>query len=99
MYTLAYFCLTNTLSAIAVSGRRNLKSFNEGSSNITIGQRRSCRFVLFYAILLEPPFDKHQERKHHTALFLFAAAGWLLASATDHNPIQLLGIVMASTGS
>ena len=44
--------------------------------------------------------DKHQERKHHTALpFLFAAAGWLLASATDHNLIQLLGIVMASTGS
>ncbi|KSB86833.1 hypothetical protein LFZ31_09080 [Salmonella enterica subsp. enterica serovar Newport str. S09097] len=31
--------------------------------------------------------------------FLFAAAGWLLASATDHNLIQLLGIVMASTGS
>jgi ACS family 4-hydroxyphenylacetate permease-like MFS transporter len=26
-------------------------------------------------------------------------AGWLLASATDHNLIQLLGIVMASTGS
>ena len=25
--------------------------------------------------------------------------GWLLASATDHNLIQLLGIVMASTGS
>ena len=30
-----------------------------------------------------PHSDKHQERKHHTALpFLFAAAGWLLASAT-----------------
>ncbi|HGV2776934.1 TPA: MFS transporter, partial [Escherichia coli] len=30
---------------------------------------------------------------------LFAAAGWLLASATDHNMIQMLGIIMASTGS
>ncbi len=36
--------------------------------------------------------DRLQERKHHTALpYLFAAAGWLLASATDHShPIQLL---------
>ncbi|MCM4824503.1 MFS transporter, partial [Escherichia coli] len=44
--------------------------------------------------------DRRQERRHHTALpYLFAAAGWLLASATDHNMIQMLGIIMASTGS
>ncbi|MGS0094306.1 MFS transporter, partial [Escherichia coli] len=35
MYTLAYFCLTNTLSAISIWTPQILKSFNEGSSNIT----------------------------------------------------------------
>lgn len=37
MYTLAYFCLTNTLSAISIWTPQILKSFNESSSNITIG--------------------------------------------------------------
>ncbi|MDE9590432.1 4-hydroxyphenylacetate permease, partial [Xenorhabdus bovienii] len=31
--------------------------------------------------------------------FLFAAAGWLLTSLTENSMVQLLGIVMASTGS
>ncbi len=44
--------------------------------------------------------DRLKERKKHTILpYLFAAAGWMLASATDHSLIQLLGIIMASTGS
>lgn len=43
--------------------------------------------------------DKHQERKHHTALLPFLSAAALAAGVTtDHNLIQLLGIVMASTG-
>jgi len=67
LYTLAYFCLTNTLSAINIWTRRS---------------------------------DRLKERKKHTILpYLFAAAGWMLASATDHSLIQLLGIIMASTGS
>lgn len=37
MYTLAYFCLTNTLSAISIWTPQILQSFNQGSSNITIG--------------------------------------------------------------
>lgn len=36
MYTLAYFCLTNTLSAISIWTPQILQSFNQGSSNITI---------------------------------------------------------------
>lgn len=102
MYTLAYFCLTNTLSAISIWTPQILKSFNEGSSNITIGLLAAIPQIctILGMIYWSRHSDKHQERKHHTALpFLFAAAGWLLASATDHNLIQLLGIVMASTGS
>ena len=102
MYTLAYFCLTNTLSAISIWTPQILKSFNESSSNITIGLLAAIPQIctILGMIYWSRHSDKHQERKHHTALpFLFAAAGWLLASATDHNLIQLLGIVMASTGS
>lgn len=44
--------------------------------------------------------DRRKERKMHTILpYLFAAAGWLLASATHHGLIQLIGIIMASVGS
>lgn len=102
MYTLAYFCLTNTLSAINIWTPQILKSFNEGSSNITIGLLAAIPQVctILGLIYWSRHSDRHQERKHHTALpFLFAAAGWLLASATDHSLLQLLGIVMASTGS
>ncbi|SUG33861.1 4-hydroxyphenylacetate permease [Salmonella enterica subsp. arizonae] len=102
MYTLAYFCLTNTLSAISIWTPQILKSFNESSSNITIGLLAAIPQIctILGMIYWSRHSDKHQERKHHTALpFLFAAAGWLLASATDHNLIQLVGIVMASTGS
>lgn len=102
MYTTAYFCLTNTLSAISIWTPQILKSFNEGSSNITIGLLAAIPQIctILGMIYWSRHSDKHRERKHHTALpFLFAAAGWLLASATDHNLIQLLGIVMASTGS
>ena len=79
-----------------------LKSFNESSSNITIGLLAAIPQIctILGMIYWSRHSDKHQERKHHTALpFLFAAAGWLLASATDHSLIQLFGIVMASTGS
>ncbi|MCS5967832.1 hypothetical protein LNP26_07325 [Klebsiella variicola subsp. variicola] len=93
MYTLAYFCLTNTLSAISIWTPQILKSFNESSSNITIGLLAAIPQIctILGMIYWSRHSDKYQERKHHTALpFLFAAAGWLLASATDHNLIQLL---------
>lgn len=102
MYTLAYFCLTNTLSAISIWTPQILKSFNETSSNITIGLLAAIPQIctILGMIYWSRHSDSRQERKHHTALpFLFAAMGWLLASATDHNLVQLLGIIMASTGS
>ena len=89
-------------SAISIWTPQILKSFNEGSSNITIGLLAAVPQIctILGMIYWSRHSDKYQERKHHTALpFLFAAAGWLLASATNHSLIQLLGIVMASTGS
>ncbi|EFV6096778.1 aldolase/citrate lyase family protein [Shigella dysenteriae] len=102
MYTLAYFCLTNTLSAISIWTPQILQSFSQGSSNITIGLLAAVPQIctILGMVYWSRHSDRRQERRHHTALpYLFAAAGWLLASATDHNMIQMLGIIMASTGS
>lgn len=102
MYTLAYFCLTNTLSAINIWTPQILQSFNQSSSNIVIGILAAIPQICTIAGMVwwSKRSDRLQERKHHTALpYLFAAAGWLLASATHHSLIQLLGIVMASVGS
>jgi ACS family 4-hydroxyphenylacetate permease-like MFS transporter len=99
MYTLAYFCLTNTLSAINIWTPQILQSFNTGSSsNIMIGLLAAIpQFcTIFGMIWWSRRSDRRKERKMHTILpYLFAAAGWLLASA-HHSLIQLLGIIMAS---
>ncbi|STG44141.1 putative 4-hydroxyphenylacetate permease hpaX [Escherichia coli] len=102
LYTLAYFCLTNTLSAINIWTPQILQSFNTGSSNIMIGLLAAIpQFcTIFGMIWWSRRSDRLKERKKHTILpYLFAAAGWLLASATDHSLIQLSGIIMASMGS
>ena len=102
MYTLAYFCLTNTLSAINIWTPQILQSFNTGSSNIMIGLLAAIpQFcTIFGMIWWSRRSDRRKERKMHTILpYLFAAAGWLLASATHHSLIQLIGIIMASVGS
>lgn len=102
MYTLAYFCLTNTLSAINIWTPQILQSFNQGSSTIMIGILAAIPQFCTIAGMLwwSKRSDRLQERKMHTALpYLFAAAGWMLASATNHSAIQLSGIIMASVGS
>lgn len=102
LYTLAYFCLANTLSAINIWTPQILKSFNQGSSNIVIGMLAAIpQLVTIVAMLLwSRCSDRRQERKRHTLIpYLFAAAGWLLASATAHPLVQLLGIIIASAGS
>lgn len=102
LYTLAYFCLTNTLSAINIWTPQILQSFNSHSSNIVIGLLAAIpQFCTILGMIWwSRRSDRLKERKKHTILpYLFAAAGWMLASATDHSLIQLLGIIMASTGS
>lgn len=102
LYTFAYFCLTNTLSAINIWTPQILQSFHQHSSNIVIGMLAAIPQLctIFAMIIWSRRSDRRQERKYHTLLpFLFAAAGWLLASATAHPLLQLGGIVMASMGS
>ncbi|WP_340616848.1 4-hydroxyphenylacetate permease [Xenorhabdus entomophaga] len=102
MYTFAYFCLTNTLSAINIWTPQIMQSFNQNSSHIIIGILTAIpQFCTILGMIYwSRRSDRLQERKIHTALpYLFAAAGWVLTSLTDHSMIQLLGIIMASTGS
>ncbi|BBG61368.1 Inner membrane transport protein RhmT [Providencia rustigianii] len=102
MYTVAYFCLTNTLSAINIWTPQIMQSFNQGSSNAMIGLLTAIpQFcTIFGMIYWSRRSDRLQERKMHTALpYLFAAAGWVIAAMTHQPMIQLLGIIMASTGS
>ncbi|KOY62571.1 4-hydroxyphenylacetate permease [Photorhabdus heterorhabditis] len=102
MYILSYFCLTNTLSAINIWTPQIVQSFNQGSSNITIGILTAIpQFCTIIGMVYwSRRSDRLQERKVHTALpYLFAAAGWILTSLTNHSVIQLTGIIMASTGS
>lgn len=102
MYTLAYFCLTNTLSAINIWTPQILQSFNQGSSTIVIGLLAAIPQLctIFGMVWWSRRSDRLQERRIHTVLpYLFAALGWLLASATNHAVVQLIGIIMASVGS
>ncbi|MBE8596760.1 4-hydroxyphenylacetate permease [Xenorhabdus sp. BG5] len=102
MYTCAYFCLTNTLSAINIWTPQIMQSFNQGSSHVMIGILTAIpQFCTILGMVYwSRRSDRLQERKMHTALpYLFAAAGWILTSLTDNSMVQLLGIVMASTGS
>lgn len=74
MYTLAYFCLTNTLSAISIWTPQILKSFNEGSSNITIGLLAAIPQIctILGMIYWSRHSDKHQNvnitRRCHSCL-------------------------------
>lgn len=102
MYILAYFCLTNTLSAVNIWTPNIIKSFNQSQSNVMIGLLaaipQACTILLM--VLWSRHSDHRRERKHHTAIpYLFSAAGWLLTSTTSNNLVQLTGIIMASAGS
>lgn len=102
MYIVAYFCLTNTLSAINIWTPQILQSFNSGRSTLFIGLLAAIPQLctIFGMVWWGRRSDRRQERKNHTALpYFFSAAGWLLTSATSHNMVQLIGIIMASVGS
>ena len=77
MYTVAYFCLTNTLSAINIWTPQIMQSFNQGSSNAMIGLLTAIpQFCTILGMIYwSRRSDRLQERKMHTALpYLFAAA-------------------------
>lgn len=102
LYTLAYFCLTNTLSALSVWTPLILRSFNQESNNITIGLLSAIPQVctIVGMIWWSKRSDRLNERKIHTLLpYLFAAAGWILTATSSNPMLQFSGIVMASAGA
>lgn len=102
LYTVAYFCLTNTLSALSVWTPLILRSFNETSSNVTIGLLSAIPQVCTIVAMVwwSKRSDRLNERKIHTLLpYLFAAAGWMLTASSTQAVLQFTGIVMASAGA
>jgi len=70
LYTLAYFCLTNTLSALSVWTPLILRSISEESSNVTIGILSAIPQVctIIAMVWWSKGSDKRNERKVHTLL-------------------------------
>ncbi|MGB7802299.1 4-hydroxyphenylacetate permease [Buttiauxella sp.] len=102
LYTVAYFCLTNTLSALSVWTPLILRSFNQESNNITIGLLSAIPQIctIVGMIWWSKRSDRFNERKIHTLLpYLFAAAGWILTASSSNPMLQFSGIVMASAGA
>jgi len=102
LYTLAYFCLTNTLSALSVWTPLILRSISEESSNVTIGILSAIPQVCTIVAMVwwSKRSDKRNERKVHTLMpYLFAAAGWILTATSSDPMLQFTGIVMASSGA
>lgn len=102
LYTLAYFCLTNTLSALSVWTPLILRSISQESSNVTIGILSAIPQVCTIVAMVwwSKRSDRRNERKVHTLLpYLFAAAGWILTATSSDPMLQFTGIVMASSGA
>jgi ACS family 4-hydroxyphenylacetate permease-like MFS transporter len=102
LYTLAYFCLTNTLSALSVWTPLILRSISQESSNVTIGILSAIPQVCTIVAMVwwSKSSDRRNERKVNTLLpYLFAAAGWILTATSGDPMLQFTGIVMASSGA
>jgi ACS family 4-hydroxyphenylacetate permease-like MFS transporter len=101
-FSVAYFCLVNSLAMVAVWTPLIVKSFSGGASNTTIGMLAAIPQICTIAGMIwwGRRSDRAQERRWHTVLpMLFAAAGWLLTAGSSEPAVQLLGICLASTGA
>jgi len=101
-FSLAYFCLVNSLAMVAVWTPLIVKSFAGGASNTTIGLLAAIPQVctIIGMIWWGRRSDRAQERRWHTVLpMLCAAAGWLLTAWSSQAGVQLLGVCLASTGA
>lgn len=101
-FSVAYFCLVNSLAMVAVWTPLIVKSFSVGASNTTIGLLAAIPQVctVIGMIWWGRRSDRAQERRWHTVLpMLFAAAGWLITAYSSHPALQLLGVCLASTGA
>lgn len=101
-FSLAYFCLVNSLAMVAVWTPLIVKSFAGDASNTTIGLLAAIPQVctIIGMIWWGRRSDRAQERRWHTVLpMLCAAAGWLLTAWSSQPAMQLLGVCLASTGA
>lgn len=101
-FSVAYFCLVNTLAMIAVWTPLIVKSFASGAANTTIGLLAAIPQVctVIAMILWGRHSDRTQERRWHLVLpMLFAAAGWMFTIGSGNPAIQLAGVCMAAAGS
>ena len=101
-FSVAYFCLVNSLAMVAVWTPLIVKSFSGGASNTTIGLLAAIPSVctVIGMIWWGRRSDRAQERRWHTVLpMLLAAAGWLITAYSSHPALQLLGVCLASTGA
>ncbi len=101
-FSLAYFCLVNSLAMVAVWTPLIVKSFAGGASNTTIGLLAAIPQVctVIGMIWWGRRSDRAQERRWHTVVpMLCAAAGWLLTAWSSQPAMQLLGVCLASTGA
>ncbi len=101
-FSLAYFCLVNSLAMVAVWTPLIVKSFAGEASNTTIGLLAAIPQVctIIGMVWWGRRSDRAQERRWHTVLpMLCAAAGWLLTAWSTQPAMQLLGVCLASTGA
>lgn len=101
-FSIAYFCLVNSLAMVAVWTPLIVKSFSGGASNTTIGLLAAIPQVctIIGMIWWGRRSDRAQERRWHLITpMLFAALGWLMTAWSSNPAVQLLGVCFASTGA
>jgi ACS family 4-hydroxyphenylacetate permease-like MFS transporter len=101
-FSIAYFCLVNSLAMVAVWTPLIVKSFSGGASNTSIGLLaaipQACTVIGM--IWWGRRSDRAQERRWHLIVpMLLAALGWVLTAGSSQPAVQLLGLCLASTGA
>jgi len=101
-FSVAYFCLVNSLAMVAIWTPLIVNSFTADQSKTTIGLLAAVPQLCTIAgmILWGRRSDRAQERRWHTIWPMLAAAvGWLLTAYSAQPLVQLLGLCIASTGA
>lgn len=103
LYTIAYFCLCNSLSTSNVITPSIIKEVaGQGTSSTMIGILAGIPHLatIVMMVLWGRSSDRLQERKVHTILpYLIAMAGWLMCAILTNANYQYIGIVIATAGS
>ena len=103
LYTIAYFCLCNSLSASNVWAPMIIKNVaGADTSNTIIGILAGIPHVATILLMLvwSRSSDSMQERKWHTFIpYLIAMSGWLMCAVMNDPTYQYVGIIIATAGS